>query len=199
MVQSFAGPIIPWVLDDFDPKTTDDQQINARIDDAVQRLDQILSRQGLKKDSPEYQERLAVGLFYFVYFPKPDTNTRERLLQVSKELQAVGLNEFKNFLFQKGGLENYILSHNGVSAATTGQFTNRTGLEALRSRQGMCAENSEILFAVFRRAKLNPEFVYIKDTTSEFTRRGIPIPRDQKGMEHICIRLSFGKKSDCLI
>jgi hypothetical protein len=102
----------------------------------------------LKEGTPEYQEKLAVGLHWFVTFPRKDQPVSEgSLLQLRERIRVDGLDGFFKYLIENGGIRVRSEKLNELSA-----------LLALEHNRGECTEDVKILFAVLKMAKLVPIF-----------------------------------------
>ena len=157
LARKLIGGPIPWSLDDGDPNTSFDEDIRKRVKAAFNRLDPQLRLSGQSPNSPAYQEKLAVALFYFVDFPSNPEDAAKRqksLLERTKELENIGLSDFQEYLFKYGGLE--------TSAMTQDSEIEASALEALSTQRGFCTEKSKILYAVYKMAGLSPFFVSAK-------------------------------------
>lgn len=191
---------IPWVLDDLNPATTFDADIRKRVQETINCLKGILSKNGVKEGTEAYKENLAVGLFWFVTSPDKEalkkaleggykdekTNARRQAVlgSMRAELESNGLGDFWGYLVRNGGLR--------VEGDYSSEFT---ALEALERRQGECTEKSKILFGIFRMAGLDPVFVLeeknklIEDSSSNpLTRYFVDeLNSIPPGMTHLCI------------
>ncbi len=188
IVEGFAGQPIPWEL-------TDDPTVVAKVTTAINQIDTILKKEGLTKDKPEYQERMAVALFYFCLFPD-DLNfireNRDELLDLTKELSQTllfqtDLPDFQKILFNQGGLGVFLFDGDAPLEAPA--------LEALKTKKGACTEQSNILYAVYQLAGLNSFFVKTNLTDMEevLAKQGISIPDEIRSNGHEYIGVSLGE------
>lgn len=150
------GPL-PGELTDHDPSTDFDEKVRRNIHAAVTDLKSDPRLKIAEHNPYIYQERLAVGLFYFTLFPAyPELigpKNRKALEEFTQELEELGLGAFRESLFQYGGLG--LLDFTGEEK----NGNEKSALEALRTRDGECTERSKILYGVFKQAGLEPFFV----------------------------------------
>ncbi len=184
IIEGRLGDPLPWVLDDLDPATTFDEEIREKVYAAIDKLREILKAQGSKEGSDEYNEKVAVGLFYLVSLPDADTIKDAGLstfLARAKDLDSIGLSNFAEYIRIEGGLR--------VEGGLSEEYT---ALEALQNKKGECTELAKILFAVLKIAGFNPAFVHvdIRKSLSTDTR----IRKRPYGEFHMCIGLDFGGK-----
>lgn len=155
---------IPWALDDLDPKTVEDAALREQLHRAVHILRDILARQGLQKGTPEYQERLAVGLYYFALVP--DRAEIEKLgseyFILTFELEGIGLFEWTQYLHDNGGWG--WLDDKGVALDDIPELD---ALEAIKKRQGKCTERAKILYAILQHAEIPASFAYVNPVGSK--------------------------------
>lgn len=70
LIEGTIGSPLPWVLDDLDPATTFDADVRAKVQATIDKLKFTLTTlQGLKEGSEEYEEKLALGIFYLAMVP----------------------------------------------------------------------------------------------------------------------------------
>lgn len=191
LAESLTGKPIPWVLDDLNPDTSFDEGIRTQVKAAIAKLEQILLKQGLAPDSEAFQEKMAVGLFYFAYFPENRDfaqKHRSELQNSLKELRDLGLQDFENYLFDKKGL--------GIAEFSADAEHEANAIEALRLKKGWCTERSKVLFAVFRLAKLQPFFVYGRgwEMAKQLQQAGIVLSAQQRAAGHHFIGLPLGNR-----
>ncbi len=155
---------LPWVLDDLDPTTSFDAEVRAKVQGAIDKIKGILKSNGVKEGSEEFKEKLAVGLFYLAETPHQDSIRQNKELfavrfeEESKELDKIGLGEFRKYLMEHGGFR--------VDGNNTAELT---ALEALKYKQGECTENSKILFSIYKIAGFIPVFIHVKtESTKNF-------------------------------
>jgi tetratricopeptide (TPR) repeat protein len=152
LIEAELGRPLPWLLNDADPTTLFDAEVRNKIDECIQYLQKLLGKKALSQDSTAYQERLAVGLYALVALPSAAkiAAAPELFQRATRELDELGLGEFKAFLAGRGGLR------------TDADFSNeRSALESLRVGLGKCTETSKTLYAVLKRAKLQPCFAFV--------------------------------------
>lgn len=186
-----TGKPIPWTLDDLNPATNFDEKIRTQVKAAIAKLEQILLKQGLKPGSEEFQEKLAVGLFHFAYFPEKQAYIQghhESLAKTVHELGEIGLQDFETYLFQKGGM--------GVAEFQGDAPQEATALESLTLKKGWCTERSKILFAVFRMAQLPAFFLYGRgwEMVKHLQQAGIELSPQQRVAGHHFIGVTIGKR-----
>lgn len=184
-----SGPI-PWELDDHNPNTDFDEKIRAQVRKAVVELELLLFRGGLNRENTEFQEKMAVGLFYFTYFPdRPDAiqQNQEYLRFRTQELDRAGLAPFRDYLFQKGGL--------GIAFMLEDAAMEATALDALRMKKGYCTEESNILYAVYRMAGLRPFFVFHRSKDMRAYQKEILHSLLNTADSHVEIGLRLGTKT----
>lgn len=164
IVETISGKPIPWVLDDFNIHTTFDNELRKSIHKQIKKFDQMIRKMGFKPDSPEYQERMAMGLFtmmaipsWGLRLPKQEVNPglfddveilRRSFENLKGELKKLGMESVWDHFSTHGGLR--------INALNTEEYT---ALEALDQRMGNCTEHSKILYAAYKMAGLKPEFV----------------------------------------
>jgi tetratricopeptide (TPR) repeat protein len=191
-IEGMIGKPAGWILDDLDPKTEFDEKIRQRVSEASQDLVAALKAQGLNENSPEYREKLAVGLFYFVDFPsdpKKFKNKEKELRTKTQELETLGLKSFRDRLFEMGGL--------GVSEIKFDGPHESSALSALKSKTGGITEKCKILFAVLETAGLKPFFARARVTEIEpnFKGKGFYIPWQNRQDFHTFIGIPLGEKN----
>lgn len=180
LVEGVLHRPIPWALDDLDPKTPEDAVLRAKLAEVTQALRDILARKGLQKDSPEYQERLALGLYYFALMPgkkEIDTMGKINSFMLAQGLEDVGLFEWAQYLVQNGGW--------GILDENEKEYT---ALESLKFRKGKCTERAKILYAVLRNAGIPAQFVYVnpaRTKDAEFRKSWGEDPTQH----HVCIAI----------
>lgn len=143
----------PWALDDLDPKTSEDATLRERLARTTQTLRDILERQGIQKGTPDYQERMAIGLYFLALVPSKtevDTAGKTTFFLLHHELEEFGLFEWAQYLYQNGGW--------GVTYEKGPEYT---ALESLNHHKGKCTELSKILYAILRSAGIPAQFVYV--------------------------------------
>ena len=185
IVEEFAGSPIPWLLDDFDPSTSFDASIRTKTSEAISKVRQVLESLNIKpeKDPYNYHEKMAVSLYYFVYFPQDQGSLRENradLLEGASDLATMGLGRFRDWLFEKGGL--------GLGYVTEDSLVEAPALKALQDRKGWCTEKSKVLYAVYRMAGLKPVFVFttLSEMGEKLKERGAKeIPQSYRTQGHI--------------
>lgn len=180
VVQSFLGRSIPWALDDLNPSTPLDAQINRKIDQALSEIHRELN--SIQSSSPiDRQERLAAALFIFTVYPARGGVLTYRAPDLTPLLDKIGLNQFKGWLKANYGL--------GISeVADPDPSRELTALEALEIKKGQCTELSKILYGVFRRAGLSPQFVILAQ------KEALQMPGNIQGVDHLLVGLPFGNR-----
>jgi tetratricopeptide (TPR) repeat protein len=195
IAEGITGKPIPWTLDDHNPNTHFDEQIRTKVRGAITQLNKILISQKLIPGTEAYKEKLAVALFYFTAFPDDPTKiqsyqARAELKKVSQELEQIGLKDFQEILFNKGGLGTLLMVEDSPFEADA--------LEALQTKKGWCTERSKILYAVYKMAGLNPFFVYTHGADLITNLPRIPrfpnTPRNEID-GHVYIGLPLGSKN----
>lgn len=172
LLEKTLGDPLPCVLDDLDPTTPFDAGVREKVNNTIGELRNILLKQGFKKDTDAYKERLAVGLFWFVTLPPKDQFDTDSIIFkfAVSELDKSGLGEFKNHLKKEGGLR---IKFRADELTPIG-VPEYTALESLQNNNGDCSEHTNILYAVFRMAGLEPQFVAVNLTTSDANTLGGP-------------------------
>ncbi len=190
IVEGIAEGPVPWTLNEQGPPTVKGNEIRAKVQHAIAELKKILDKQQPPLDPQTYQEKMAVGLFYFVLFPSHPLlilNNKLQLLDFSKELADpnLGLNEFQDYLFYSSGLGNSETSGDAPLESTP--------LETIRTKTGWCTEWSKVLYAVFRLAGLKPFFVWtsLQDDPPAFIRDKL---NDRFALGHVYIGLKIGDR-----
>ncbi|MFO1518161.1 MAG: tetratricopeptide repeat protein [bacterium] len=192
IVEGIAGKPVPWVLDDKNPATDFDEKIRARVTEATNDIKAALKAQGLDEKSDEFQEKLAVALFYFVDFPEDKglIQKKEKDLKIrTRELTEMGLSDFQQKLFEKGGLNVSQIKSDGLEEGSA--------LEALKSKKGGVTEKAKILYAVFENAGLKPYFARsrVKDVESTFKANTFRFHWQNRQDYHTFVGINFGNRS----
>jgi len=182
----FAGNPIPWSLDDLDPDTEYDQIMRDQIEGAIARLNLEIEQLGYPRGSEAYQERMAVGLTYLFSVPgiwKHHPEFKDQYAEVIQELTDLGLNN----------LALHIQNRSPDFGFRPSDGVEYSALEALRRGTGNCTEQSKVLFDMFKRAGLDPFFVYVDlwDTNDPFIKDQV---KKNPGYKHVCLGLRLGNK-----
>lgn len=187
LVRTLGEPL-PWSLDDLDPTTAFDEQIRARVQEAIDVLRGILKEAGIEEGSEDYKERMAVGMYYLASLPSAQEIRMARQsfliplpnrnLVGMQELTDLGLGKFKDYLSTCGGFR--VFGHGGEEFSA---------LDAIKNKGGECTEQSKILFAILRMAGLDPVFVRVDQnnlsSNDPYTQK--LITETPANMDHICI------------
>ncbi len=184
-LENVLGRPLPWQLNDFNPETAFDETIRNRIKETIAFLDTTLQKQGLQKDSAEYQERMAVGLYFLVAMPDADKIKKDPKVfdDLTKEIEALKLGELKPFLLEHGGIRITGPDH-GVELSA---------LEALQLGKGKSTEHSKVLYAALRMARLPAAFAYVNPWKSEepYLKVGRAI---NPSIDHLCVAVKIGER-----
>lgn len=149
LLEGSLGRPIPWVITD--------EKIQEKIAGSISELKKIITA-GNEEGGPEYKRLMAIGLYYFAYFPDAkhiaalDT---DNLRDLSAELEREGLSGYMDNLKSHGGLGIYNFGSRDAPLEAT-------ATEALQNGYGLCTERSNILFALYSEAGLDPFFVYMR-------------------------------------
>ncbi|MBI5300251.1 MAG: hypothetical protein HY877_08195, partial [Deltaproteobacteria bacterium] len=150
IIKTLTGSLPSFVLDDFDAGTDRDKKIRDKTDRTILALKDILKSRGYLEGTDAYQEMLALGLFYFVYFPtQMQISYRKRLQpksleKLAKDAADSSLPDFASYFLKNGGL--------GVVDMAGDAKKEMTALEAIYAKNADCTERSKILYAVFLQA-----------------------------------------------
>ncbi|GEM_PF-4200707 len=191
LIEGYTHYPLGWVLDDQNLSTSFDEKLRERVNQAVGKLKiHLMMKEGLSENSPQYKEKLAVGLYYFAFLPEHMPQSKEaqsKIMELISELQEQGLGEFQKFLMESGGL--------GLSLIETDAPIEASALETLAAGKGWCTEQSKVLYAVFEMAGLKPEFVYVngRDFLKVWKERGKKFTPDIMGQSHVALRIDFGE------
>lgn len=191
LVKTLTGRWPSWTINDFDPSTDFDVKIRGKINAAISVLKEIIEAKGVEKGSTEFKKLLSVGLFYFADFPE---EIQIRTFQVfggnalndrARELDRLGLSEFKRYILRKGGL--------GLGVMASDSSEEVSAVEALRTRNANCSERSKILYAIFSMAGLKSNFV-IADNQELVELFKVLYPGITPPDGHIFIGIKIGEK-----
>ncbi len=185
-IENVLGKPLSLNLNDYNADTKFDDGIREKVKDAILRLERILHGQGLAKEKPEYQEKMAVGLFYLVAMPdiRRIKKNQELFENLTKELDGLGLGDFKKYLTEEGGIR---IVENNFDVELS-------ALQALEQGKGKSFEHSKVLYSVMRMANLNPSFAYVNSYKSKNPVLGVAREL-HPNLEHICLALQFGDKT----
>ncbi len=141
---------LPWGLDD--------SKVQKKVQENIDFLQQLLEKKGIKKDSVEFQTRMAVGLCALVsIFDQKTVNANLRLfIPLYKQLIELDLLEYREYIFKNGGL-----------GLVDRDSEERSALDALKTSKGKCTEISTILYSVLKMAGLKPFFVLVNPSKSK--------------------------------
>ncbi|NQU16699.1 MAG: tetratricopeptide repeat protein [Candidatus Saganbacteria bacterium] len=183
-IKETTGYVVPWSLDDLDPKTTFDSRIRAKVDKTIAIFKVEIKKAGYKDGTDKYKELLAVSLFAYVMVSKKHSLLQNIAIpnHIKNELRGAGLEAIVWYLMRFGGLGRKGIKNDCELEATA--------LEALKKRCGLCSETSSIVYAAFKRAKLRVGFLY--GVFSQAGRKKMN-PEPQAGM-HLSIKLFINKK-----
>lgn len=155
-----AGGNLPWNLFNSNPSTPEKNSLKKntfekKLDETLGQLKNSKGLKELDSKSPEYKKRLARALFYFVNFPKNPAKAKalkKTWQERTRELTFLGMRDYQAFLFQNGGLGAFDFANRPGMGDVGGAF------EALEKNRGGDISKSNILYAVFKKAGLNPFF-----------------------------------------
>lgn len=159
-IEGITRQPLPWAIDDLNPLTHHDLYLRTSAQQAIRLLKKILRKQGFRPGTPEYEERLAVAIFYFGCAPSPlmmhaIKKDIAKIFPVLENLRGLGLNDFYQFILENGGWGLSWLDYPG------GIKEEVSGLEAFQKGIGACTEVSKLLFALFRMAGLKSQIVFM--------------------------------------
>ncbi len=187
----------PWSFDDRDPKTKFDEEVRRKVRYAIDEISGLLKDKGFAKGSLEYQERMAVGIFYLAATPRlnriPGKEAAQHVESFLGGLDKFGLRDFKIFLRNHGGF--------GVEGFYTEE---QTALKAMESGVGEGTELCKILFACLRMAGLDPFFVLVPIKKDDPAFQQFPssllkeIVWQNPNYRHLCLGLRIGGKTRLL-
>ncbi len=158
LIEGVTKQPFPWALDDLNAETSFDEKIRQRVDAAIALIKADILSSGEQEGTVTFQEKLATGLYYLSALPP--TSVRETMLQAyhegfdafTIELKNIGLHQFRESLRATGGMR------------TATDYTHEDSvLRALELNRGKCTESSSRLYALFRRAGLNAEFIEVSN------------------------------------
>ncbi len=156
---ALVGETLPWSFNDYDSKTDADEKLRARVAEAVLKLKESEALKKLPPASKEYREKLAVGMLYFTDFPGGAAAIRAKkkpLLERTAKLVELGLKDFQDYLFQKGGLGAYEIKSDVKGAP------HESALTTTKLKKASDLSKANLLYAVFFEAGLNPRFVSVE-------------------------------------
>lgn len=192
LVEGVLGRPLPWVLDDFNPKTTFDAEVRKSVGDIIEMIRTSLEQQGLKKTTTAYEERLAVALYYLVASPKksgavphdPKQAEIRKTFETKRAqvLASYGLSSFETYLQSAGGMR--------VEGDSGKEYS---ALDALFIEEGKCTEQSKILFGVFTMAGLSPIFIDVNPRKTKLPDMMAALQQSPY-YGHVCIGVRIGKK-----
>lgn len=186
-----ANGALPWELDDQNPATDFDVKVRAKVQSAIDQVKTILRGKGLSPNSPEYQEKLAVALFYFVVYPvdpTQDPGVKNWQNYGKKELYSLGLENFhEEFLLKQGGLGR-------MTVKGFDQEKEYSALDTLKNNEGWCTEWSKVLYGVHQMAGLRSFFATTridpKTLSAEIASRS-----EVPSLDHIFLELPLGNRT----
>jgi tetratricopeptide (TPR) repeat protein len=218
IAEAIAEEALPWSLNDRNPATSDDEKkYQKQVQGAIAQLDQLLKKGGIQPGSVEYQEGMALGLFYFSAVPTsrqldkrqekiteienmPDKTEEDRKEIYTKKLN---LQETKNNIIEiSRKMDNLnITEFRAFHEEWGGLYLSKdiepskeySALQALKEDIGECSELSKILFGVLKMAGLFPVFVLVDPLKSKvpfMQRDSIQDPFSW----HVCIGINLGKR-----
>lgn len=147
-IEETTGRQVPWVLKE-----------TRKIDEAIEHLKKAIHRQGFKPGEKEFDGRLFTGLYIFANTPQKEALPllKERDLRFWRKLfsplMADGLGDFAEWVQAEGGL--------GLGFTREDFPFEGTAAETLQQSLGFCTERTKVLYAVLKRAGLNPTFAYV--------------------------------------
>ncbi|MEE8637492.1 MAG: hypothetical protein V3T21_00445, partial [Candidatus Margulisiibacteriota bacterium] len=180
-IKGTMGDVIPWGLDDLDPKTDFDHDLREKISAAITYFEEKITQAGHKKDKDRFKELLAVSLYTFAMASKKNKSMIRFPKNVMDELTKAGLKDIISYIGKEGGL--------GLIDFKSDCELEATALEALKNNCSECTEMSKILYALFNMAGLKAKFIY-----------GLPKPEFYKkfqkdiGELHVSLALKSNEK-----
>ncbi len=189
--ERLAGGTLPWELDDHNSATDFDAKVRTRVQNAITPLKSILAEQGLKADSPEYREKLAVALYYFAVYPvdpTEDPGVKNWQHYGKKELYSMGLGKFhEEILLKIGGLGRMTVK--GINLAQE-----YSALQTIEKNDGWCTEWSKVLYGVYHMAGLNPFFATTRIDPKTIAAE-LSVNPDEQILDHIFLGLPLGSRT----
>lgn len=177
---------VPWVLDDFDPKTNFDTNVRKRVYATIAEVRRLLKEKRVPKGTIEYQNKLATAIYCFGVTPDVEKLHLEVVAILTNELKKAGLLEFKKYLDNNRGLAPHRFDLAGLTVYDA--------LNALERRSGRCTERSEILFAILKMAGFSPFFVSVDPRNLVIDDPRIRARIRANSQKHICVGLKIGDK-----
>ncbi|GEM_PF-817303 len=186
VIQETTGYVVPWSLDDLDPKTKSDELIRQRATHAIQAFRDILTSKGLSAETDRYQELMGLSLYAFAMAGKQFGISKASIPEDLKvELVKEGLEKVVTYLESKGGI--------GFALVTQDCAVEATALEALEKGCGWCTEGSSILYPLFRMAGLKANFMFGK-AKPDIAIRLKNIPKLGGRLLHVSVALFLDKR-----
>lgn len=148
---------IPWVLDDYDPKTDFDAKLRKRVKEEIDIIRNSEGLQGLNPKSNEYKKKLALALSYFSEFPKdPKLIKAENKIFASynDRMAKEGLIEYGKRLFEMGGLGG---GDTPKRELVKGRYI--SALEIYKQGKNAYLYKENLDYALFDMAGLDPVFL----------------------------------------
>lgn len=193
LTEELTGKPIPWVLDDLDDATDFDQKTRAKVKVAIAKVTQILGKEKVEADSAFFKETMAIALFFFVMLPETKEAIQANKTALLRKTQRIDgdypfLKEFRDYLLENGGL--------GLFSWEADAPLEASAIEALKLHKGWSSERSKVLFAVFRLAKLDPYFIFVKGWEAPKSFGSVSNQAFRKQSQdygHVIIGCNFGK------
>ncbi|PIR18326.1 MAG: hypothetical protein COV46_00605 [Deltaproteobacteria bacterium CG11_big_fil_rev_8_21_14_0_20_49_13] len=169
LIKEMSGSLPSW--------TITDKEALKKLDSAISLLRAILTGNGLKNGTGEFDERLAVGLFYLAYVPLKsefDAGSKDSWAwnNMSQDLYLNGLDDFAEWLEANGGF--------GLSTIKEDADIETDADTVIRDHKGFCTERSKVVFAFFEHAGLKPfmeslSAMDVEKAWSEFWHYKVPL------------------------
>lgn len=194
LIEGVTRQPLPWSIVDDNILTRHDLYLKQSGEAAITLLKKILVAQGFQTDTPEYEERLAVGLFYFACAPSPlrmhaYRSSIQDIFPGMEELKSLALGDFYQYILDHGG---WGISFLNYEKGIQGEFS---ALESFQKGIGACTEVSKLLFSLFKLAGLKPRLVFLlaQDVLDVLT----PLLREKPQVEvwgHMAVGMQWGKR-----
>jgi tetratricopeptide (TPR) repeat protein len=199
LAEEIAQGPIPWALDDYDDKTSDDAELRAKIQTVIKTLDSLLKRKGHQSDQIPYQEGMGLGLMTYIGTPPGGFKVLGSLLRLgSPEAQFFdrAVEKLKMEMTERG-LASYWdeLEKIGGIRPNHGDYKRElSALEAIRANEAECTEHSKLLYSAYRMAGLDPFFNFVDFQRSEDRLVAAQL-RENPDFFHVNVGLRLGDKT----
>lgn len=188
LIPTLTGRPVPWDLNETNPPS-ELQPYLEKINRAIEFLDHLLRAKGLKPGAPDYGERMAIGLFYFVSVPNIEKQQEQARaveeLRLKKDKSESETRRLQSMEKAQGTMGRYLNAlDRELSRLDLNEFKEfhrvQGGLylqgdlskeysaqEALIRQYGECTEKSKILYALLRKVGLDASFIFVNPRSSQ--------------------------------